>query len=59
MNGAVQPEHAAIEVMASQLAAVEFLGGNSAGDDRLWARASDGTGWGEWKPFTITTLAPV
>jgi hypothetical protein len=59
IGGVTQPEHQAIEVMANQLASVEFLAGNAAGSDTLWARASDGAGWGEWKSFTITTLAPV
>jgi hypothetical protein len=58
VDGVAQPEHQAIDVMAGQLAAVDFLGGSAAGDDHLFARASDGTGWGEWKPFTMTTLAP-
>ncbi len=57
INGIAQAVNANIDVMASQLAATDFLSGAAAGTDQLWARASDGTSWGEWKTFNVTTLA--
>jgi hypothetical protein len=47
-----------IDVMASQLAATDFLSAGRATTDQLWVRANDGIGWGDWKPFYATTLAP-
>lgn len=57
INGVAQAVNANIDVMANQLAATDFLSGSTAGTDQLWARASDGTSWGEWKTFNVTTLA--
>jgi hypothetical protein len=55
--GAAQADNTAIEVMADQLAAASFVTGGNAGSDLIWARAFDGTAWGEWKSSTVTTLA--
>ena len=59
INGALQQANANIDVMANQLAATDFLSAGAAATDQLWARAFDGTAWGEWKTFYVTTLAPV
>jgi hypothetical protein len=59
IDGVVQPHSQTIEIMADQLAVTDFMTASVTASDRLWARASDGLGWGEWKMFTITTLAPV
>ncbi len=58
VSGIAQAWNTAIEIMANQLAATAFVTGNSAGTDQLWARAHDGSAWGEWNPFNVTTLAP-
>jgi Ca2+-binding RTX toxin-like protein len=59
INGVAQAANANIDVMANQLAATDFLSAGAAAVDQLWARANDGTGWGAWKTFYVTTLAPV
>jgi Ca2+-binding RTX toxin-like protein len=58
ISGAAQGDNVAIEVMTNQLAAASFVTGSAGGTDVLWARAFDGTAWGEWKSSTVTTLAP-
>jgi hypothetical protein len=57
VSGTPQPWNATIEIMANQLAATTFVTGGAAGTDQLWARAFDGTSWGQWKTFNLTTLA--
>jgi hypothetical protein len=58
VGGVAQAANVNIDVMASQLAATDFLSAGRATTDQLWVRANDGIGWGDWKPFYATTLAP-
>ena len=51
-----------IEVSASDLGNVWIQGGTATGSETLWVRAFDGTDWGAWDTFTLTTTtntAPV
>src|SRR5262249_34491494 len=48
-----------IMVAASDLANVWVHGGQTAGTDTMWVRAFDGTDWGAWQSFTLTTLPNV
>ena len=58
ISGAAKGENQAIDVMANQLAATQFVVSNNEGSvELLWARASDGTSWGAWKSFTITAVS--
>src|SRR5262249_22445157 len=58
VDGVVQASNQAIDVMVDQMEALRFLAGNAPGTDQLWARAFNDHGWGAWKQFSITTLAP-
>ena len=42
-------------VSADQLANLTLKGDTSAGTQTLWIRAHDGTKWGAWDAFTLTT----
>jgi hypothetical protein len=44
-----------IDVAATQLNQVSFVGGSSPGMDTLWMRANDGVEWSSWQSFTVTT----
>ena len=44
-------------VNASDINNVWVKGGAVTGADPLWVRAFDGTDWGEWQSFTLTTVA--
>jgi hypothetical protein len=50
-----------IEVSASDLANFWVRGGSATGSETLWVRAFDGSDWGNWDSFTLTTAnaAPV
>ncbi|MBR1162788.1 hypothetical protein JQ569_26765 [Bradyrhizobium elkanii] len=51
-----------IEVAASDLSDVWVRAGAVGGTETLWVRAFDGTDWGNWTSFTLTTIpntAPV
>lgn len=52
------PHHAAdtaITVNAADLDNVWFRGGQVEGPEKLWVQAFDGTSWGEWISFSLTT----
>ncbi|MBR1270570.1 hypothetical protein JQ629_24145 [Bradyrhizobium sp. AUGA SZCCT0222] len=52
----------AVDIAASDLANVWVQGGTAGGTDTMYIRAFDGTTWGNWDAFTLTTLpnhAPV
>ena len=57
LNGVRQGADVAVEVMANQLAQAAFVPGSTPGSEPLWVRASDGTAWSAWQPFSLTTLA--
>jgi hypothetical protein len=42
-------------VNAADLDNVWFRGGQVEGPEMLWVQAFDGTSWGEWKSFSLTT----
>ena len=44
-----------IEVWAADLADTWVRGGSATGSETLWVRAFDGTEWGAWDTFTLTT----
>ncbi|MBR1247965.1 hypothetical protein JQ609_13655 [Bradyrhizobium sp. AUGA SZCCT0169] len=51
-----------IDVAASDLANVWIKGGTAGSTETMYIRAFDGTSWGNWDTFTVTTLpnhAPV
>ena len=48
-----------IEVSASDLANVWVRGGSATGSETLWVRAFDGTDWGAWDTFTVTSTNSV
>jgi hypothetical protein len=53
------PHHAAnalIEISAADLGNVWFRGGHSGGTETVWVQAFDGSDWGDWSSFTVTTL---
>jgi Ca2+-binding RTX toxin-like protein len=56
VSGVAQTDNVAIEVMAANLAAAVFVTSGTSGSDTIWARAFDGTAWGEWKSSVVTTL---
>ena len=52
------PHHAAntnITVDAADLGNVWFQGGQAGGTETLWVQAFDGSDWGEWRSFSLTT----
>jgi hypothetical protein len=53
-NGYVAP-NTTLEVSAANLSSVWVQGGNANVTDSLWVRAFDGTSWGNWHIFTLTT----
>jgi len=52
-----QPANAAFTVNAADLSNVWLRGGAAAGTDTMQVRAFDGTSWGAWDTFTLTTTA--
>jgi hypothetical protein len=59
VGGVTRPDGSQVEIMASQLASVEFLAGTTAGFNKITASAFDGTSWSDPKLFIINTLVPV
>ena len=65
LNGVEQGVNVAIPVSAADLANAQFVGATDVGSDQVWARASDGQSWGDWKSWTVnswphaTNSAPV
>jgi len=55
LNGVQQASSQAIPVTAAQLADLDYVGGANPGTERVWARASDGMGWGAWKSWFMST----
>jgi hypothetical protein len=55
-NNAHHPADSAIEVAASDLTDVWVRGGQVGGSETMWVRAFDGTDWGAWDAFQLTTL---
>jgi hypothetical protein len=47
----------AVDVAAADLANVWIQGGTAAGSDTMYIRAFDGSAWGNWDAFTVTSLA--
>jgi hypothetical protein len=45
-----------ITVNPADLASVNVHGGDAAGTDKMWVRAHDGTAWGQWDQFMLTTV---
>ena len=45
-----------ITVSASDLANVWVRGGQVTGAETMWICAFDGTAWGAWDPFVLTTI---
>jgi hypothetical protein len=43
------------EVSAADLANVWVQGGSATGSETMWVRAFDGTDWGAWDTFTLTS----
>jgi hypothetical protein len=56
INGTTQATASIIDVSAAQLAQTGYVSGN--GTDQLYVRASDGTNWSAWTPFTVASSSP-
>src|ERR1043166_5149863 len=50
-----QPYNQTISVTAANLGQLTYVGGNGAGSETLWVRADDGTGFGAWVSWTMST----
>jgi hypothetical protein len=58
LNGVAQPQgDTTFTISAAQLGQLQYTGGSIAGSEAVWARASDGTGSGDWQRFVMSTLA--
>jgi hypothetical protein len=53
-----EPVQANITVAAANLSSVQIHGGSVGGTETLWVQAFDGTDWGAWSSFTLTTTPP-
>src|SRR5205814_1342224 len=51
VGGIAQGAGVAIDVTPTQLLTASFQSGS--GTDHVWARANDGTAWGEWQDFNV------
>jgi glucose/arabinose dehydrogenase len=49
------PAGTTITIEAADLASVWVRGGTVRGSETMWVRAFDGTDWGPWDPFTLTS----
>ncbi|MGE0388366.1 MAG: hypothetical protein AB7Q97_26885, partial [Gammaproteobacteria bacterium] len=58
LNGIRQSHGVAINVVATDIADIQYVGGSIAGSEMVYARAYDGYDWGRWAGFTMTTTAP-
>jgi hypothetical protein len=56
-DNAHQPAGTAITVAAADLGNVWVRGGQAGGTKTMWVRAFDGTDWGAWDAFALTTHA--
>jgi hypothetical protein len=62
LGGTRQTAGVTFTVPAVQLANLQWVSGTGAGSETVWARASDGQGYGAWASWTMTTTpnrAPV
>ncbi|HKA45803.1 MAG TPA: hypothetical protein VKF40_27690, partial [Burkholderiales bacterium] len=58
LNGVTQAQgDATFAVSAAQFGQLQYTGGSVAGSEAVWARASDGTNFGDWQRFVMSTLA--
>ena len=55
LSGTAVDARSGFVVSADQLANLTLKGDTSAGTQTLWIRAHDGTEWGAWDAFTLTT----
>ena len=55
VSGTRQNANQTIEIQASALSTVTVVGGAANGTDQLWVRAYDGSTWGEWASWNLTT----
>lgn len=55
LGGSALNHGTAHELTAAEFATLNIVGGDSAGDDSLWVRVSDGTYMSGWQSFTLTT----
>src|SRR5262249_54230226 len=56
LNGVAQPQgDATFAVSAAQLGQLQYTGGSVAGSEAVWVRASDGTIFGDWKRFVMSS----
>ncbi|MDG3444523.1 hypothetical protein, partial [Nitrospirillum amazonense] len=58
LNGQAQPAGSVVTVTAAQLPNLRFVAGNTAGQDVIMVRLSDGVAWTEWEPTVVNTVAP-
>lgn len=57
VNGVKQNANAVIDVSASQLSNVSWIGGSQAGSEYLYIRARDSAGnWSDWESATAVTM---
>lgn len=45
-----------LEINAADLSQIWVRGGSAGGSETMWMRAFDGTDWGAWDSFTLTTI---
>jgi len=55
LNGVAQGANVAITVDAANLGQLTYVGGENPGTETLWARANDGSGWGPWRSWNMTS----
>jgi len=55
LNGQRQAEGSMFILSAAQAANLEWVSGQQSGSEVVWARASDGLGYGAWVSWTMTT----
>ena len=56
-ENAHQPAGTAITVLAAELDNAWVRGGQTPGSETMWVRAFDGTDWGAWDAYSVTTHA--
>ncbi len=59
LSGVQQAAQQNITVSAANLATVNFVGGNTPGNETEWVRAFDGFEWGPWKSWNMSSAAPM
>jgi Ca2+-binding RTX toxin-like protein len=55
VNGVEQGVNVAIALSAADLANAQFVAASSSATDLVWARASDGQSWSDWKSWTVNS----